>query len=61
MAEMTPNDPLALKIALTEPQRKTEQNSFNFQKFNIFFELERKNDFSGNPASYEFFWKRDFC
>ena len=38
---MTSNDRKALKIVLAEPQRNTE-HSFNFLKFSVFVELERK-------------------
>ena len=49
---MTSNDRKALKIVLAEPQRNTE-HSFNFLKFSVFIELERKNDFSGNLAIFK--------
>ena len=57
MAKNSLNDRKALKIVLAEPQRNTE-HSFNFLKFSVFIELERKNDFSGNIASHRL-WVRD--
>ena len=53
MAKMTPNDLLALNIVFnwTEKEYWTK-HSFKFQKFSIYIELEQKNDFSGNIATY---------
>ena len=52
MVEMTSGDLLTLKMVLIEPPRNIKEQSFSFPKFIIFVELERKNDFSGNLASY---------
>ena len=54
IAKMTPNDLLTLKM---EPHWTAEENwkkhSFSFLKFVIFGDLERKNEFHGNHATYE--------
>ena len=49
---MTTNDLLILEMVFNEPLRKTEQNTFSFLKFIIFVDLERKNKFHGNHATY---------
>ena len=51
MAKMTSDDLLTLKLALTE--LNLTKHSLSFLKFTVSVELERKNDFSGNIASYE--------
>ena len=40
-------------MAIMEPLRHTEQNTFGFLKFIIFVKLKRKNDFRGYDASYK--------
>ena len=53
IAKMTTDDPLTLKMVSIEPPRKNEQkHSFSFIKFVIFGDLERRNEFHGNHASY---------
>ena len=47
MAKMTPNNLLALKLVLTEPQTKLNKTPI----FSIFVELEQY-DFSGNLAMH---------
>ena len=51
IAKMTPNDLLGLTRVSSEPLGNTEQNTL--LKFVIFVEIERKNDFDDNHASYE--------
>ena len=53
MAKMTPLDRLTLKKVLIELPRKNEQNTFSFKKLIVFGNLERKNEFHSNHASYE--------
>ena len=42
MAKMAPNDLLALKIVLTEPQRNTEQNTLLISKKQYFRRIKAK-------------------
>ena len=50
IAKMTRDGLLTLESVSSEPQRKTERNTFSFLKLIIFIEIERKNDFNGNHA-----------
>ena len=51
MSKITPNDLLILKILSIHQ----EIQPFNFLKYIILVEYERKNEFSGNNATYSLY------
>ena len=55
IAKMTPNDLLTLEMVLTEPPKNTKQILFSFLKFIILVDLERKNEFHCNIATYRLY------